>query len=56
VWVAASVLPLLGTACATTAPSGQARFACYDVRGRIEPTIVTKAECELREWEWRERP
>jgi hypothetical protein len=51
---AAVVLPLLGTGCATTPPAGQTRFACYDVRGRIEPTIVTKAECELREWEWRE--
>jgi hypothetical protein len=51
---AVAVLPLLGAGCATTPPAGQTRFACYDVRGRPEPTIVTKAECELREWEWRE--
>lgn len=54
--LAAMVLPLLATGCTTAAPTGQTRFACYDVRGRLEPTIVTKSECEVREWEWRERP
>jgi hypothetical protein len=53
---AATALSLLGAGCATEAPAGRARFACYDVRGRVADTVVTKAECELRNWEWRERP
>jgi hypothetical protein len=53
---AATTLPLLGAGCATEVPAGRARFACYDVRGRLADTVVTQAECELRNWEWRERP
>jgi len=53
---AAMALALLGAGCATEAPTGRARFACYDVRGRLADTVVTRAECELRNWEWRERP
>ncbi len=55
-WLAAMALPPLGTGCTTAAPAGQTRFACYDVRGRLEATITTKAECEVRDWQWRERP
>jgi hypothetical protein len=54
-WLAVLALPLLGAGCTTTAPEDRTRFACYDVRGRIEPTIATRAECERREWNWRER-
>ena len=53
-WLAAMLLPLLGTGCATAGSAGKARFGCYDLRGRLEPTIVTKSECEVRDWEWRE--
>jgi hypothetical protein len=53
---AATALALLGAGCATEAPAGRARFACYDARGHLADTVITKAECELRNWEWRERP
>jgi len=53
-WLAA--LALLGAGCATADPGNRPRFACYDLRGRVEATITTRAECELRDWEWRERP
>lgn len=42
-------------ACETPqARSERARFACYDARGRYAATITTQAECELRNWTWRE--
>jgi hypothetical protein len=52
-WLAAMALPLLGTGCSSMA---SARGDCYDARGRLEPSIVTKSECEARQWQWRERP
>jgi hypothetical protein len=55
-WLAALALPLLGAGCSTAGPAGNARFGCYDFRGRLEPTITNKAECDFRDWAWRERP
>ncbi len=55
-WLVAMALPLLGSGCTTATPAGQTRHACYDLRGRLESTVATKAECEFRDWEWRERP
>jgi hypothetical protein len=52
-WLAAVALPLLATGCGSTA---SARGDCYDARGHIERSIVTKSECEAQEWHWRERP
>jgi len=52
-WLAATALPLLGAGCSSMA---SVPGDCYDARGRIERSIVTKSECEAREWQWRERP
>lgn len=55
-FAAAALVPLIGVGCTSAPPADRPRFDCYDVRGRIEPTIVTQAECEVRNWFWRERP
>jgi len=54
--ISSSLIALaLLAACATPqARSERARFACYDARGRYAATITTQAECELRNWTWRE--
>jgi hypothetical protein len=50
-----AAVAVLGAGCTTAAPAGQTRFACYDVRGRLEASITNRGECEARNWEWRER-
>ena len=48
--------PCSAAAAAPAGPAGNARYGCYDFRGRLEPTITNKAECDFRDWAWRERP
>jgi hypothetical protein len=56
-WLAAMLLPMFVAGCTTAAPapSEQPRFGCYDVHGRLEPFTITKADCDVLNWEWRER-
>lgn len=54
---ASSLLSLLLAGGCGAVPQGSgARYACYDFAGRLVVTVNTKAECEFRDWDWREKP
>lgn len=44
------------SACSSAPQVSGVSYKCYDLKGRVEPSITTKADCDYNRWDWRVSP